>query len=61
MKNNTQTNIFIMLLIVVVDFLLVNGLLQLMTAYHPWFARWTPMRVHILILLSNVEIGRAHV
>ena len=61
MKNNTQTNIFIMLLIVVVDFLLVNGLLQLMTAYHPWFARWTPMRVHILILLSNVGLVIAEI
>jgi len=61
MKNNTQTNIFIMLMIVVVDFLLVNGLLQLMTAYHPWFARWTPIRVHILILLSNVGLVIAEI
>ena len=61
MKNNTQTNIFIMFMIVVVDFLLVNGLLQLMTAYHPWFARWTPMRVHILILLSNIGLVIAEI
>ena len=61
MKNNTQTNIFIMFMIVVVDFLMVNGLLQLMTAYHPWFARWTPMRVHILILLSNVGLVIAEI
>ena len=56
MKNNSQTNIFIMLLIVVIDFILVNVLLQLMTEYHPWFARWTPVRVRILILLSNVGL-----
>ena len=61
MKNNTQTNIFIMLMIVVVDFLLVNGLLQLITAYHPWFERWTPMRVHILILLSNIGLVIAEI
>ena len=61
MKNNTQTNIFIMLMIVVVDFLLVNGLLQLITAYYPWFERWTPMRVHILILLSNIGLVIAEI
>lgn len=61
MKNNTQTNIIIMLLIVVVDFLLVNALLHLMTEYHPWFARWTPMKVRILIILSNVGLVIAEI
>ena len=56
MKNNTQTNIFIMLMIVVVDFLMVNALLYLLTEYHPWFARWTPMKVRTLILLSNIGL-----
>ena len=56
MKKNTQTNIFIMLMIVVVDFLMVNALLYLLTEYHPWFARWTPMRVRTLILLSNIGL-----
>ena len=56
MKNNTQTNIFIMLMIVVVDFLMVNALLYLLTEYHPWFARWTPMKVRILVLLSNIGL-----
>ena len=56
MKNNTQTNIFIMLMIVVVDFLMVNALLYLLTEYHPWFARWTPMRVRTLVLLSNIGL-----
>ena len=61
MRNNSQSNHLIMVLIVVVDFLLVNGLLQLMTAYHPWFARWTPIRVHILILLSNIGLVIAEI
>lgn len=61
MRNNTQTNIFIMLMIVVIDFLLVNGLLQLMTEYHSWFMRWTPARVRILILLSNVGLVIAEI
>ena len=61
MRNNTQTNIFIMLMIVVIDFLLVNGLLQLMTEYHSWFMRWTPARVRILILLSNIGLVIAEI
>ena len=56
MNRNTQTNIFIMLLIVVVDFMMVNALLYFMTEYHPWFARWTPMKVRILVLLSNIGL-----
>lgn len=56
MRNNTQTNIIIMLMIVVADFIIVNTLLYLMTEYHPWFARWTPMKVRILILLSNIGL-----
>ena len=56
MNNNTQTNIFIMMMIVVVDFLIVNALLYLMTEYHPWFARWTPMKVRTLVLLSNIGL-----
>lgn len=61
MRNNSQTNIFIMLMIVAIDFILVNGLLQLMTEFHPWFARWTPVRVRILILLSNVGLVIAEI
>jgi hypothetical protein len=45
-----------MFLIVVVDFMMVNALLYFMTAYHPWFARWTPMKVRILVLLSNIGL-----
>ncbi len=56
MNRNTQTNIFIMFLIVVVDFMMVNALLYFMTEYHPWFARWTPMKVRILVLLSNIGL-----
>lgn len=56
MKNNTQTNIVIMLMIVVVDFMMVNALLYLLTEYHSWFAGWTPMRVRTLILLSNIGL-----
>lgn len=56
MKNNSQTNIFIMLMIVVVDFLVINALLYLLTEYHPWFARWTSMKVRTLILLSNIGL-----
>lgn len=56
MNNNTQTNIFIMMMIVVVDFLIVNALLYLLTEYHPWFARWTPMKVRTLVLLSNIGL-----
>lgn len=56
MNRNTQTNIFIMLLIVVVDFMMVNALLYFITEYHPWFARWTPMKVRILVLLSNIGL-----
>lgn len=56
MRNNTQTNILIMLMIIVVDFILVNALLHLITEYHPWFARWTPVKVRILILLSNIGL-----
>lgn len=56
MKNNIQTNIFIMLMIVVVDFLMVNALLYLLTEYHPWFARWTPLKVRTLVVLSNIGL-----
>jgi len=56
MNNNTQTKISIILMIVVVDFIMVNTLLYLMTEFHPWFARWTPMKVRILILLSNIGL-----
>jgi len=45
-----------MFLIVVVDFMMVNALLYFMTEYHPWFARWTPMKVRILVLLSNIGL-----
>ena len=61
MRNNSQTNIYIMLMIVAIDFILVNGLLQVMTEYHPWFMRWTPMRVRMLILLSNVGLVIAEI
>ena len=61
MRNNSQTNIFIMLMIVAIDFILVNALLQVMTEYHPWFMRWTPMRVRMLILLSNVGLVIAEI
>lgn len=56
MRNNSQTNIFIMLMIVAIDFILVNALLQVMTEYHPWFMRWTPGKVRLLILLSNIGL-----
>ena len=61
MKNNSQTYIIFMLMIIAVDFILVNGLLYLMTEYHPWFARWTPGKVRILILLSNAGLMIAEV
>ena len=61
MRNNSQTNIYIMLMIVAIDFILVNALLQVMTEYHPWFMRWTPMRVRMLILLSNVGLVIAEI
>ena len=61
MKNNSQTYVIFMLMIIAVDFILVNGLLYLMTEYHPWFARWTPARIRILILLSNAGLMIAEV
>ena len=61
MKNNSQTYLIFMLMIIAVDFILVNGLLYLMTEYHPWFARWTPARIRILILLSNAGLMIAEV
>lgn len=61
MKNNSQTYVIFMLMIIAVDFILVNGLLYLMTEYHPWFAQWTPARIRILILLSNAGLMIAEV
>ena len=45
-----------MLMIVAVYFMMVNALFYLLTEYHPWFARWTPMKVRTLILLSNIGL-----
>ena len=56
MRNNTQTNRLIMLLIVVADFIVLNALLFVLVEYHPWFARWTPVRVRTLVLLSNIAL-----
>ena len=56
MKNNSQTNNLIMVLIVAVDFIILNVLLYYFMEYHPWFARWAPVKVRTLVLLSNIGL-----
>lgn len=56
MRNNTQSNKVIMLVIVIVDFLILNALLTVLTEFHPWFAHWTHYKIRTLILLSNIGL-----
>ena len=56
MRNNTQSNNLIMWMIVLIDFLILNSLLTVLTEFHPWFARWTPYKIRTLILLSNLGL-----
>ena len=56
MRNNSQSNHLIMVLIVVVDFIILNVLLYYFMEFHPWFTRWTPVRVRTLVLLSNLGL-----
>ena len=56
MRNNTQSNQIIMWMIVVIDFLILNFLLIVLTEFHPWFAHWTGYKIRTLILLSNLGL-----
>ena len=56
MRNNTQSNQIIMWMIVVLDFLILNFLLSVLTEFHPWFAHWTGYKIRTLILLSNLGL-----
>ena len=56
MKNNSQTNNLIIVLIVAVDFIILNVLLYYFVAYHPWFVGWAPVKVRTLVLLSNIGL-----
>ena len=56
MTNNSQTNRLIMLLVIGVDFVLLNALLYLIKDYHPWLEDWSPIKVRILVLLSNIGL-----
>ena len=56
MRNNTQSNQIIMWMIAVIDFLILNFLLIVLTEFHPWFAHWTGYKIRTLILLSNLGL-----
>ena len=56
MTNNSQTNRLIMFLVVGVDFVILNALLYLIKDYHPWLEDWSPIKVRILVLLSNIGL-----
>ena len=56
MTNNSQTNRLIMFMVVGVDFVLLNALLYLIKDYHPWLEDWSPIKVRILVLLSNIGL-----
>ena len=56
MRNNTRTNSLMMYLIIVVDFLILNTLLYLLTEYHSWFQYWGSVKVRTLMLLSNLAL-----
>lgn len=56
MKNNSHTNSIIQYVIIVVDFVLLNILLYLLTKYHPWFELWIPSKIRTLILLNNIGL-----
>ena len=56
MTNNSQTNRLIMFMVVGVDFVILNALLYLIKDYHPWLEDWSPIKVRILVLLSNIGL-----
>lgn len=56
MTNNSQTNRLIMFMVVGVDFVILNALLYLIKDYHPWLEEWSPIKVRILVLLSNIGL-----
>ena len=56
MRNNTRTNSIIMYMIIVIDIIILNTLLFLLTEFHSWFQYWTPSKVRTLLLLSNIAL-----
>ena len=60
MRTNNQTNTLVKLVVIVVDFLLLNGLLLLCALYYPKMADWSGTRVRLFIITLNVALLISH-